>query len=125
MGLSSPDLTKWIQTYAGTRGSQHAMSIGLTKLQGIAALRDARDFSSSRMMVGWGPGDYPGKQPSPYLVKRMESKGTLNCMDNVSLEVNVRGQSTPLLAEGHPFEISVLFVPSRIEPQRLLPGRGV
>ena len=91
--LSCKDLVWWIQSPVTNPDDPHPKTRNVkSKLQGLAAMRDARDFVSSRMMVGWGPADFPGKRPTPYLIKGMKSKGSLTCMHNVSFEVNVCGQ---------------------------------
>ena len=91
--LSCKDLIWWIQSHVRNPDEPRPKTrYVMSKLKGLSAMRDAIDFESSRIMVGWGPADFPGKRPTSYLLKGMKSKGTLISIDNVPCAVNVCGQ---------------------------------
>ena len=88
VNVDCPDMTFWIQSHVTYPADDKPKYIK-SKLQGFAALRDARDLMACRLQVGWGPDDFPEKRPTPYLLRSMKARGTIICLNDVSFEVNV------------------------------------
>ena len=97
VNVDSRDMTAWIQSHA-TSPDDDKPKDSKSKLQGFAALREARDTLTFRMQAKWEPSQFPNRRPSQYLLATLKKKGTIRCLeDDVILKVKVCGLAIRVL----------------------------
>ena len=95
VNVDSRDMAAWIQSHATDDDKQKDSK---SKLQGFAALREARDTLTCRMQAGWDPTHLQHKRPSQYVLTSMKKKGTIKRLeDGVILKVVVCGLAIRVL----------------------------
>ena len=99
--LHGPCVTKWIQQMANLRGNEHRVSLGLSKLSGVIAMRETRNLLTDRMMCGWPADHRPGVRPSPYHIKCLEKQGALKDVSDIVMKIRLDAMTARVLPRAH------------------------